>query len=405
MIHFENVVKSYARSPRPALDDVDLRVDDGEFVYLVGVSGSGKSTVIRLLLCEERATQGRITVAGRDLSRIKRREVPRLRRDLGIVFQDFRLLPDKTVYDNVAYVLHVLGAKQELVRERVPETLDKVGLADLSRRLPHELSGGEQQRVAIARALVKAPRLLLADEPTGNLDPGTSVEIVQLLSAINADGTTVLMATHDDTIVNDVRRRVVQLDAGRIVRDEAGGAYLAPRPLGPQSSSGSSAPPKSPPKKAAGVRAAPKKAAGERSVPATVADKKPAVAKPAVARAGAARKGAARKGAAKQGEVNKAEAMVAAPSEGDGANDNANDNAVARDVRRQAESVSSTRRSFGAVAGVGTGAHRADPVADDGAEPQDWPPGPRSRRAADEAEAQGPTRAQDEQAAAGQVRR
>ena len=230
MIRFENVTKSYARSTKPALDGIDLEMPDGQFAYLVGVSGSGKSTVIRLLLREDVATSGRIVVAGRDLTRITRREVPRLRRDLGVVFQDFRLLADKTVSENVAYVLHVLGMKRQLVRERVPATLETVGLSHLAKRLPHELSGGEQQRVAIARALVKNPRLLLADEPTGNLDPGTSLEIVDLLAQINETGTTVLMATHDDSIVNQLRHRVIELDGGRLVRDEMDGAYEAPRP-------------------------------------------------------------------------------------------------------------------------------------------------------------------------------
>ncbi|MDO5710676.1 MAG: cell division ATP-binding protein FtsE [Micrococcales bacterium] len=230
MIRFENVVKAYPRTARPALDGVDLNIPQGQFAYLVGASGSGKSTVIRLLLREERVTSGRIQVAGRDLSRIRRREIPRLRRDLGVVFQDFRLLPDKTIYDNVAYVMHVLGTRPKQVREVVPATLELVGLSAMSRRLPHELSGGEQQRVAIARAVVKKPRLLLADEPTGNLDPGTSREIVRLLGRINESGTTVLMATHDDSIVNELRRRVIELDAGRVVRDEADGAYFAPRP-------------------------------------------------------------------------------------------------------------------------------------------------------------------------------
>jgi len=230
VIEFENVVKTYGRSQRPALDGVDLVVEDGEFVFLVGMSGSGKSTVVRLLLHEERVTSGVVRAVGRDLTRIGGREVPRLRRDIGVVFQDFRLLPDKTVAENVAYVLHVLGASQAQVRDQVPATLDRVGIGHLAKRFPEELSGGERQRVAIARAVVKSPRLLLADEPTGNLDPATSLDIVSLLSDINEAGTTVLMATHDVNIVNRFRRRVIELHEGRVVRDERVGSYLAPRP-------------------------------------------------------------------------------------------------------------------------------------------------------------------------------
>ncbi|GAB48497.1 cell division ATP-binding protein FtsE [Mobilicoccus pelagius] len=226
MIRFQLVAKTYPRSTRPALDDVDLVVEPGEFVFLVGPSGSGKSTIVRLALREEGITSGELEVAGHDLRRIPRRRIPHLRRQVGTVFQDFRLLPDKTVEDNVAYVLHVLGTPPVEVRKAVPEALETVGLSDLARRLPHQLSGGEQQRVAIARALVRRPPLLLADEPTGNLDPDASLEIVRLLERINAGGTTVVMATHDDRIVDALRRRVVQLDAGRIVRDEATGGYL-----------------------------------------------------------------------------------------------------------------------------------------------------------------------------------
>lgn len=228
MICFENVVKTYGRSTtRPALDGVDLRVDAGEFVFLVGPSGSGKSTLVRLAMREEMATSGRLEVAGRDLMRMRRRAVPALRREVGAVFQDFRLLPEKSVFDNVAYVLHVLGAAPAQVRRDVPEALEAVGLADFSRRLPHELSGGEQQRVAVARALVRKPPLLLADEPTGNLDPAASFDLVRLLADINARGTTVLMATHNDAIVDVHHRRVVELLAGKVVRDEADGAYAA----------------------------------------------------------------------------------------------------------------------------------------------------------------------------------
>ncbi|WP_168581897.1 cell division ATP-binding protein FtsE [Gephyromycinifex aptenodytis] len=226
MICFENVVKAYGRNTaRPALDGVDLRLDAGEFVFLVGPSGSGKSTLVRLALREEKATSGRLEVAGRDLMRMPRRQVPKLRREVGAVFQDFRLLPEKTVYENVAYVLHVLGVKPAQVRVDVPAALESVGLADLAGRRPHELSGGEQQRVAVARALVRKPALLLADEPTGNLDPAASFDLVRLLAEINANGTTVLMATHNDAIVDVHRRRVVELAAGKIVRDEKDGAY------------------------------------------------------------------------------------------------------------------------------------------------------------------------------------
>ncbi|GMA39021.1 cell division ATP-binding protein FtsE [Mobilicoccus caccae] len=238
MIRFDHVVKTYPRSTRPALDGIDLTVEAGEFVFLVGPSGSGKSTIVRLALCEEKVTSGGLTVAGRDLTTIRRRNVPALRREVGTVFQDFRLLPDKTVGQNVAYVLHVLGETPEAVRSAVPAALETVGLAGLEHRLPHQLSGGEQQRVAIARALVRRPTLLLADEPTGNLDPRTSLELVRLLEEINASGTTVVMATHDDRIVDTLRRRVVQLEAGRIVRDEAAGLYLRAPELTAEKTSG-----------------------------------------------------------------------------------------------------------------------------------------------------------------------
>lgn len=231
MIRFENVVMSYGRRARPALDDVSLSVDDGEFVFVVGMSGSGKSTVMRLILREDRATSGRILVGKRDVTRMRRGDVPRLRREVGMIFQDFRLLRDRTVTGNVAYVLDVLGVRRAEVRRRVPEALELVGLTGLEQRLPHELSGGEQQRVAIARAVVKRPDLLLADEPTGNLDPATSIEIMKVLRRVHAEGTTVLMATHDDQIVNDVRARVIELHDGRLIRDEAAGGYGAPRPV------------------------------------------------------------------------------------------------------------------------------------------------------------------------------
>ncbi|GAB3064482.1 cell division ATP-binding protein FtsE [Sediminivirga luteola] len=225
MITFEQVTKTYDRKAKPALRDVSLKAERGEFVFLVGPSGSGKSTFIRLILREETATAGRILVAGQDVSRIPTWKVPHLRRNVGTVFQDFRLLPNKTVFDNVAFALQVIGKSRAVVKDKVPEVLATVGLQGKERRLPHELSGGEQQRVAIARAVVNRPGILLADEPTGNLDPETSLEIMALLERINRGGTTVMMATHDDEIVNAMKKRVVELSEGRVVRDEATGTY------------------------------------------------------------------------------------------------------------------------------------------------------------------------------------
>ena len=226
MIRFENVTKVYPRSKTPALADVTLEVERGEFVFVVGPSGSGKSTLLRLVIKEEQATSGLVLVAGQDLARMPFRRVPRLRRQVGTVFQDFRLLPNKTVYQNIAFALQVIGKPGRQVRQLVPETLEMVGLEGKERRLPHELSGGEQQRVAIARAVVNKPSILICDEPTGNLDPVTSRGIVSLLDRINRTGTTLLMATHDDTIVDVFRKRVVELDDGSLVRDEAEGNYV-----------------------------------------------------------------------------------------------------------------------------------------------------------------------------------
>jgi cell division transport system ATP-binding protein len=225
VIRLERVTKLYKASTRPALDGVSVGVDKGEFVFLIGPSGSGKSTFLRLLLREDVPTRGKITVAGLDVARLPRRRVPRLRQRIGVVFQDFRLLPNKTVGANVAFALEVIGKSPATVRRVVPEVLDLVGLDGKAERMPHELSGGEQQRVAIARAFVNRPLVLLADEPTGNLDPDTSQDIMLLLERINRTGTTVVMATHDHSIVDSMRRRVIELDLGRLVRDESRAVY------------------------------------------------------------------------------------------------------------------------------------------------------------------------------------
>ncbi len=225
MIRFENVTKTYDGQSRAALSDLTVEIDKGEFVFVVGTSGSGKSTLLRLILRELRPTRGQIQVAGKELNRLPSWKVPALRRQIGCVFQDFRLLPNKTVYDNVAFALQVIGRSRHEIRDTVPETLELVGLDGKERRLPDELSGGEQQRVAIARAFVNRPMVLIADEPTGNLDPGTSVGIMKLLDRINRTGTTVLMATHDATIVDQMRKRVIELDRGQLVRDQSRGVY------------------------------------------------------------------------------------------------------------------------------------------------------------------------------------
>jgi len=225
VITFDNVSKTYAGQTRPALRDVSLDIDKGEFVFLVGSSGSGKSTFLRLILREYKPTKGSIYVAGHDLGRLPAWRIPRLRRQVGTVFQDFRLLPGKTVYENVAFALQVIGKSSREIRTIVPETLDLVGLGDKSERLTDELSGGEQQRVALARAFVNRPPILIADEPTGNLDPTTSVGIMKLLDRINKTGTTVIMATHDSTIVDQMRKRVIELSDGELVRDQSKGVY------------------------------------------------------------------------------------------------------------------------------------------------------------------------------------
>ncbi len=225
MIRLDRVTKLYRTSTRPALDRVSVEVDRGEFVFLIGPSGSGKTTFLRLLLREDVPTSGTIRVANLDVARLPRRRVPRLRQRIGCVFQDFRLLPNRTVAGNVAFALEVIGKRPAAIAKVVPEVLDLVGLAGKSERMPHELSGGEQQRVAVARAFANRPLVLLADEPTGNLDPDTSQDLMLLLERINRTGTTVVMATHDQGIVDSMRRRVVELDNGRVVRDEARAVY------------------------------------------------------------------------------------------------------------------------------------------------------------------------------------
>jgi cell division transport system ATP-binding protein len=226
MIVFENVRKVYEPNV-VALEDASFVIDKGEFVFLVGPSGSGKSTMVRLLLKELEPTQGRIVVGGRDLGRLRRSKVPQLRRNIGCVFQDFKLLPNRTTAENVAYALKVQGESRSAIRHKVPEVLGLVGLTHKVNSYPDELSGGEQQRVSIARAFVNHPPLLVCDEPTGNLDPDTSVGIMQLLYRINRSGTTVVMATHDREMVDKMRRRVIALEEGRIARDERRGGYVS----------------------------------------------------------------------------------------------------------------------------------------------------------------------------------
>ncbi|MBC7594154.1 MAG: cell division ATP-binding protein FtsE [Kineosporiaceae bacterium] len=225
MIRFDKVTKTYPGQKRPALDSLNLEIEKGEFVFLVGSSGSGKSTFLRLVIRETRPSQGRVYVAGKEINKLSNWKVPKLRRQVGTVFQDFRLLPNKTVSENVAFALQVIGKSKADINALVPETLEMVGLDGKGHRMPDELSGGEQQRVAIARAFVNRPMILIADEPTGNLDPTTSVGIMKLLDRINRTDTTVVMATHDQSIVDQMRKRVIELEDGRIVRDEARGIY------------------------------------------------------------------------------------------------------------------------------------------------------------------------------------
>lgn len=222
MIEFKNVSKKYGTGT-VAVDNANFTIEKGEFAFLIGDSGSGKSTMIKMMLKEEDPTSGNIIINGRDITKIKPSKVPYLRRSMGIVFQDFRLLPDKTVYDNVAFAMYVVRASQKHIKRQVPIVLSLVGLSQKAKMYPNELSGGEQQRVALARAIVNNPSMLIADEPTGNLDPNTAWDIMELLNDINLRGTTVVVATHAKDIVDRMNRRVIRIDHGNIVRDEKGG--------------------------------------------------------------------------------------------------------------------------------------------------------------------------------------
>ncbi|HEY8362984.1 MAG TPA: cell division ATP-binding protein FtsE [Tissierellaceae bacterium] len=224
MIEFHNVDKEYENNVR-ALRNINLKINKGEFVFLVGASGAGKSTLIKLLLKEEEPTAGRIIFNNMDITKVKNRRIPYIRRNIGVVFQDFRLLPNKTVYENVAFAMEIIGAHPKEIRRKVPMVLSLVDLSKKASCFPDQLSGGERQRVSIARAIVNSPPVLIADEPTGNLDPDTAWEIMKVLSDINGRGTTVLMATHAKDIVNKMRKRVVEIHEGRIIRDEQKGGY------------------------------------------------------------------------------------------------------------------------------------------------------------------------------------
>lgn len=225
MIELVNVTKIYPGQKRPAVENINIKIDEGEFVFLVGPSGSGKTTLIRLLLKEISPTQGKITIAGIDVNSLRSWKVPYLRRNIGCVFQDFKLLPNKTAYENVAFALEVLGTPKRLIRDQVYEVLRLVGLEHKADDFPSEMSGGEQQRISIARAIVNHPPVLLADEPTGNLDPTTAAELMGLFDRINKTGTTVLVATHNKELVDTMRKRVIALENGRVVRDQARGVY------------------------------------------------------------------------------------------------------------------------------------------------------------------------------------
>lgn len=225
VIRLEHVTKHYARSNRPSIEDINVSIDKGEFVFFIGPTGAGKSTILKVLQREVIPDKGKVWVNNKEVTGMRRWKVPHFRRSLGCVFQDFRLLPQRTAAENVAFALEVIGKPKTVARRVVPEVMDLVGLGGKEHRYPHELSGGEQQRVAIARAFVNRPLVLLADEPTGNLDPDTSIEIMRLLDRINRTGTTIVMVTHDSNIVNQMRRRVIEIEGGHMVRDQARGVY------------------------------------------------------------------------------------------------------------------------------------------------------------------------------------
>lgn len=225
MIHLHDVTKIYSDNKVVALENINIDIEKGEFVFIVGTSGSGKSTLMKLLMREELTTTGQIIVDGKNVSTLKKKEVPYLRRALGVIFQDYRLLEDRTVYENVAFAMQVIEAPRRIMQKSVSTVLDIVGLGDKQKCFPSQLSGGERQRVAIARAIVNDPKIVIADEPTGNLDPETSWDIMDIFQRINAAGTTIIMATHDKTIVDHMYRRVIELEHGKIIRDESRGAY------------------------------------------------------------------------------------------------------------------------------------------------------------------------------------
>ena len=225
MIYFNNVTKIYEDNNAKALENVSFHVEKGEFVFLVGHSGAGKSSIIRMLLCEETPTRGEVIIHGHNIGKLTRKEIPFLRREIGVVFQDFRLLPARTVYENVAFAMRIVGASTRQMRRRIPEVLNMVGLSRKAKAYPSQLSGGEQQRVSMARALANNPSILIADEPTGNLDREKAAEIMAILEDINNRGTTILMATHAEKVVNEMHKRVITLDMGQLISDEKEGVY------------------------------------------------------------------------------------------------------------------------------------------------------------------------------------